>query len=293
MLHVGGLSGIGKTRTVFEACLRNPELKGVFYIERFEQVGRELYRYLEEDGRHVYLVIDETPLDEVEAVMARLKEFADRVRRCDDRPHRTTSGNHTGRDHRLGGAGHRHRRVRGRRRTAGPGLPDAVLHSIAAQSGHDLRLALLLVQASERLPQFYGVPVVNIDGVWQRVMGLFAQEIGDPNDFRRFYEVLTVSIDVGMADDVAGEIESLARHFQHPVEHIREAAATAFRRGLGNRHRRFFNRPRGHWPRGCSRSGFGPESVTFWRASSTHYPRGSAGDFWNAAMIAPDLCVRR
>src|SRR5581483_4853608 len=70
-------------------------------------------------------------------------------------------------------------------RAAGHGLPDDVLRSIASQSGHDLRLALLLVRASKRAPEFRGVPVVSIDGVWQRLMAMFATQIGEAHDFRR------------------------------------------------------------------------------------------------------------
>src|SRR5262249_37504903 len=51
---------------------------------------------------------------------------------------------------------------------------------------------------------------------------------------------LTASIDVGMTEDVASELDALARHFEHPVEHIRDAAAVAFNCGLGIRTRRFF-----------------------------------------------------
>src|SRR5260370_30885871 len=80
VLHIAGLSGIGKSRTVFEACSRKLELAGVFYVESFEQVDRGLYKYLEQDGRHVQLVIDETSLDEADGLRSRVSEFADRLR---------------------------------------------------------------------------------------------------------------------------------------------------------------------------------------------------------------------
>src|SRR5262249_13056553 len=77
-------------------------------------------------------------------------------------------------------------------------------------SGHDLRLALLLVRATKQSPEFQGLPLINIDGVWERLMGLFRLRVGDTNRFREHYEVLTVSIDVGIAEDVAGELAVLA-----------------------------------------------------------------------------------
>jgi hypothetical protein len=239
VLHVAGLSGIGKTRTVYEACRRAPELKGVFYFGQYGQVGFNLYRYLEEEGRHVCLVIDETPLDRVETVMGRLGDFADRIRVVTIGP--AVRQPAITRDNILVlPEPDRDAGVFEVVRAAGSLLSEEVQRSIAEQSSHDLRLALLLVRASLRLPDFRGVPVVNIDGVWQRLMGLFAHEIGDPHEFRKFYEVLTSSIDVGMFDDVGGEIAALAAHFKHPLEHVRDAAVTSVRCGLGLRTRRFF-----------------------------------------------------
>jgi hypothetical protein len=243
VLHIAGLSGIGKTRTVFEACQRAPELNGVYYIEQFEQVDRALYRYLEEPDRYIVLVIDETPLDQIEAIIGRLGEFAERVRVVTIGP-AVRQAPTTKSEIIVLPEPESETDVLAVARAAGTLLPDAVCQSIAVQSGHDLRLALLLVQASLRLPEFRGVPVINIDGVWQRLMGLFAQEIGNPAAFRSAYEVLTASIDVGMTEDVGEEIIALAKHFQHPVEHVRDAAATSSRCGLGIRTRRFFEASR-------------------------------------------------
>ena len=51
-----------------------------FYVEREEYASRDLYNFLEEEGRHVILIIDETPLDHLARIQARLEEFSDRVR---------------------------------------------------------------------------------------------------------------------------------------------------------------------------------------------------------------------
>jgi hypothetical protein len=239
VFHIAGLSGIGKTRTVFEACYREPELNGIFYVERFEQVSRELHRYLEVDRRQVYLVIDETSFDQMDRLRVQLSEFAERVRVVTIGPAVRQAA--ISQDNILilpepeTEAG-----VLEVVRAGGPELPDDVLRSIASQSGHDLRLAMLLVEASKRLPEFRGILIVNIDDVWKRLMGLFAHEIGDPHKFRCFYELLTTSIDIGMADDVAGEIEALAKHFEHPVEHFRATVSTSVRCGLGIRTQKFF-----------------------------------------------------
>src|SRR5579864_7586982 len=240
VLHIAGLSGIGKTRTVLEGCSRHPNLAGVFYVGRYEQVNLTLRRYLEVEGRHVLLVIDETPFEKVEEIISRFGEYSDRLRVVSMGP-AVRQSSRVSRDEILilpepEGESEILQVIR----TTGAGLREEVLDSIAGQCRHDLRLALLLVQAARRLPQFGGVAVDGIDGIWERVTGLFAQEIGNYHDFRKFYEVLTASVDVGMADNDGREIKILAEYFEHPEQHVRDAANISERCGLGIRAGRFF-----------------------------------------------------
>jgi hypothetical protein len=239
VLHIAGLSGIGKTRTVFEAFRRQTELQAVFYIQRFEHLSRELYRYLENEDRNVFLVVDETPLDQVPGLISRLGDFAERIRVVTLGP-AVRQAAVTRDEIRILPEPDTEEGVLAVVRSAGRALAEPVQRSIALQSGHDLRLALLLVEASLRLDEFRGVPVVNIDGVWSRLMALFEQEIGDRHSFRQVYEVLTPSIDVGMDGEFGVEVEALATHFQHPVEHVRDVANRSARCGLGIRTRHFF-----------------------------------------------------
>ena len=198
----------------------------------------ELYRYLEEPQRRAYLVVDETPLHELETIAGRLSGSADigwsrSVRLAVSRISPLARSTVLPEPDTATG-------VLEVVRVAGAGLSESVLQSIAMQAGHDLRLALLLVQASKELPQFHGVPVVNIDGVWDRLMSLYKNHIGDTDAFRERYEVLTASVDVGRADDVVGELATLARFFEQPVEQVRAAAVLAIDCGLGSGTRRFF-----------------------------------------------------
>jgi hypothetical protein len=242
VLHVAGLSGIGKTRTIFEACRANEELKGVFYVERFEHIeggAHELYRYLREDGRNIYLVLDETRLEQIETIKGRFAEYADRVRVVTIGPAirqppvsrddvmilsepETDSG------------------VLEIVRTAGPQLSPDVQKSIADWSSQDLNLALLLVEASKQIPEYRGVPLVDIDAVWERLMRLFTTQIGDKSAFRERYEVLTTSVDVGVAEDATEEVVALALFFGKHQDQVRSAADIARKCGLGIRTRRFF-----------------------------------------------------
>src|SRR5262249_28320430 len=63
VLHLAGLSGTGKTRTVLEVCRSEPALRGILYVSQFELRNEELFRYLEATGRQARVVFDEVPLN--------------------------------------------------------------------------------------------------------------------------------------------------------------------------------------------------------------------------------------
>ncbi len=242
VFHIAGLSGIGKTRTVFEACQANEELNGVFYVERFEQIERgahDLYRYLQEDGRNVYLVIDETRLEQIDTIKGRLSEYADRVRVVTIGPAIRQAPVAQG-DVLVLSEPETDSGVLEIVRAAGAELSPEVQKSIAYWSSQDLSLALLLVQASKEIAEFRGVPLVNIDGVWERLMRLFAVQVGDRNVFRERYEVLTTCVDVGVAEEAIGEVTALATFFGKHQDEVLSAAEVAHKCGLGIRTRRFF-----------------------------------------------------
>ena len=239
VLHVAGLSGIGKTRTVFQACLREDDLAGVFYLSRNSDFTKELYRYLEDNDSVVQFVVDEVRLEDLEYIASRLSKFAARVRVV-------TVGPAARQRHRAAGnililpepadADEVLRVISG----LGAGLSSEVLRSIAEQSRHDLRLAIKLTEASHRTPELRDRPVIDVDDIWNRLMALFGSEAGDPAKFRDYYEVLTTSVDVGLEGEFGGELAALAGHFEHPVEHLRAVALQAVNCGLGIRAARFF-----------------------------------------------------
>jgi hypothetical protein len=244
VLHIAGFSGIGKTRTVFEACrsitFTDPrgreirELEGVFYLARHTGLSPELYRYLEEEGRHAQLVIDEVPLSELDTIAGRVSHLSERVRVVTIGPAlRLDAGRRAADPNVLLLAGPTTEGgVLAVARSAGAGVPDEVLRSIAEASAHDLRLALLLVDAAVRLTEFRAQPVVDVDGIWARLMALFGSFIGDTARFRDCYEVLTASIDVGRAGRYADELRFLADHFHTPLPELERTISRAAQCGL-------------------------------------------------------------
>ncbi|QDU21283.1 ATP-binding protein [Urbifossiella limnaea] len=238
VLHVAGLSGIGKTRVAFEACRRNERLNGVFYLPRYTDLTLALRRAIEAADA-VTLVVDETSFSEFEQVRALFADRPAQVRIVTLGP-AARQRVHAHPDLIVVPEPQTEGEVLAVIRGPGQSLPEAVLQSIAARSAHDLRLALLLVEATRRRPDFQTVPLLDFDGVWRRVTTLFSSHIPDPVAFRSRYEVLTVSVDVGVRDEYGDELRALAGYFGIPESHLLDALNVAEGCGLGVRTTRFF-----------------------------------------------------
>lgn len=241
VFHLAGLSGVGKTRTVIEACLDKQELNDTLYAP---VMGKELdgfLRHIESPKRCVRLIIDEVPLAEYEPLLYRFRDFGKRIRIVTIGPAKRDESRRSSNpllyvleepDASEG--------VLRVVRQAGDRLPDDVLRSIADASGHDLRLALLLVVATLRNPDVRTIPVRNHDDVWQRVTSLFASRLGDVAQFTERYEILTSAIDIGHRGDYRNEVEYLARHFNKETIDFDRAISSAHDCGLGLKTYNFF-----------------------------------------------------
>ena len=64
-------------------------------------------------------------------------------------------------------------------RRAGDGLSEPVLESIARFAAQDLRLALMLVEASRQGGEFRDLPIQDGEEVWKRVTHLFRDRLGN------------------------------------------------------------------------------------------------------------------
>ncbi|MBO0699608.1 MAG: hypothetical protein J2P46_14530, partial [Zavarzinella sp.] len=238
VLHIAGLSGIGKSRTVFEACQRNDQLHGVFYLARSADLSLPLERAFH-NAQEVLVVIDETPLEEIDAIAARFGDCADRVRIVTIGP-ASRQRAIARRDIVVVPEPEDENEVLAVIRAPGTGLSEEVLRSIAARSAHDLRLALMLVQASHQDAELRMVPLADFNDVWNRVMRLFRAEVPDPTSYRRRYEVLTVGIDVGIQGELRSELQGLAKYFGQAEGDLLDCLNVAADCGLGVRAGRFF-----------------------------------------------------
>jgi hypothetical protein len=80
VIHLVGWSGIGKTRTVQQAC-EVPSLEGVLYFPTLEAFKSSVEEHLtRRDGIHAAVVIDEVEIDDFVSLQTGLSDFRDRLR---------------------------------------------------------------------------------------------------------------------------------------------------------------------------------------------------------------------
>jgi hypothetical protein len=241
VLHLAGLSGIGKTRTVLEACRDQRELSGVLYIPQYANFRDLFLQHLTRNSHALALiVIDEVPLEDVRSLTSKVDQFSNRIRIVTIGPARR---NERGRPSanilvlqepqtRLG--------VLEVIRRVGSGISQPVLESIAHFSAHDLRLALMLLEATRQDGNFRDLPIEDGEDVWRRVTSLFTARLGDLEAFRTHYPYLTFAIDIGVEGELRREMEEVARQFAVPVQRLDEAIDFASSCGLGFRSTAFF-----------------------------------------------------
>jgi hypothetical protein len=80
LLHVAGLSGSGKTRTVIQACKDEPALAGVVYCPALSDSVDRLLTHLNAKSGSALLIIDEVPLDDYEFLARRVERMPATVR---------------------------------------------------------------------------------------------------------------------------------------------------------------------------------------------------------------------
>lgn len=240
VFHLAGLSGIGKTRIAIDTCLQDHRLADTLYVAAHSQISKELWRRLN-DSTRVLLIIDEVPLEELTRLQDRFEGCGDRIRIVSIGP-ATRGETRRPRDPML------HLLEPPDETTgvlpvvsaAGSDLAEDVRQSIAHFSGHDLRLAILLVEATRRNGTFSKSPLRDYEDVWQRIMSLFSSQIKDAARFRRLYELLTLAVDIGHDSEHGDELRLLAAHFNETEEDLRRTIEDAYESGLGDRLKAFF-----------------------------------------------------
>ena len=240
VFHIAGLSGVGKTRTVLEACRADPSLQDTLYVPSYEDLHNDTLRYLEDAkaGSCARLIMDQVPLNDYQRLSDRLEDAAGRIRVVTIGPAKRGERSRASIVVLAEPSSEDALRVLS---GTTQGLDQDVLKSIAVNSGHDLRLAILLARATRADPASRGMPVRNHEDVWHRVVLLFKRELGGTvAEFEQAYPFLTVAIDLGRTDKHRRELEYVADYFQRQEAELDGAIDKAGKCGLGLKTPSFF-----------------------------------------------------
>lgn len=240
VIHLAGWSGIGKTRAVLHACLKEAGLEGVLYFPTLEgfTAGAEDY-LVRNEGARAAVVIDEVEVTDWRGLRERVAHYGERVRIVT-----VGAGTKEGitpldgvvvvpTPESTGG-------VSEVIRAADPTLSSERAAHLARWCDHDLRLALLLVEANRQDPGLTEQAISSAEDVWRRVLNLFREEIGDVNAFRDVLEILCVSIDIGNSGEPRKELQYLGEYFGKPEAAFDRVITQAIDCGLGRQQGRFF-----------------------------------------------------
>ena len=177
VLHLAGLSGVGKTRTVLEACRDQRDLSGVLYIPRHADFREPLLRHLTRNSNLLALVVvDEMPLEDLRSFISHVEHLSSRLRFVSIGPARRNERGRASANILVLPEPDTREGVLEVVRRAGAGISEPVLESIARFSAHDLRLALMLVEATRQDGGFRHLPIEDGEDVWRRVTSLFAPD---------------------------------------------------------------------------------------------------------------------
>src|ERR1043166_2219545 len=237
VLHIAGWSGIGKTRSVLEACRKECALEGVLYFPRFEDFTNAEDYLLRNHSLRAVIVVDEVERGQSYDLRSRVSGYEGRLRIITIGP--ATSHNFEEREDLItfqtpeleGG-------VPAVIRAADTKInPDQISH-IASFAEHDLRLALVLVEANQRDPFLANSPIA-VDHVWRSVLDRFKSDIPDAAKFSELYDLLSCCKDIGNKGETRKELEYLAQHFGRAVADFDQVIAQAIASGLARQQGRY------------------------------------------------------
>ncbi len=251
VLHIAGLSGIGKTRLVFEACRHEHVPKTITYFESYMECMELVKRLAEDTGLSIRFVVDEVSLDQHVELRNKLHGFGDRVRAVS-----------------IGPAGMRdHSRdtimvlpppetdtgvLAVLKHHAPSTVPSDGLQRIAEQCGHDLRFALLMLDAVQREPDLLVDPgslvraLSDTMGLYVSVIRLFSGATGLDAAFQDRYPWLTLGAHIGVKPPREAELAFVAGRASCALIDLEKTVAQAINCGLGDRPGHLFEAvPRG------------------------------------------------
>lgn len=237
VIHVAGLSGIGKTRLVHEACRQSGLEGSIQYFPNYAAVIPMLQRIRNDDCIGAVLVVDECSFTNFSDLLSKLDAARQRIRVISIGP---------------ASAGDKSREgvivlsqpvdadvLKLLKSEAGDGFDTEILKVLSQECGHDLRFALQLWNVVKgdpslatdrgRLVEMLRHPKLVLD----RVLDQFGHEVGDRRAFLDQYRWMTLGRQVGWRPPRRKEIDYLAILSGVGEQAMDDMVAKARRCGLG------------------------------------------------------------
>lgn len=238
VVHLAGMSGIGKSRLVREACTRLRDLHGIgcLYCESYEQVKADLLGLTRLFGtdRHAILVIDEVPFDrEIDVIESHFRNAPSTLRIVTISPAVRQKTQIRGNRILLGEPSGNAALLSVIKQAQGV-LPDERLNLIASKSAQDLRFALRWIKEINRDPD----AVIAITGGAMPLLDHIIKRSGlsqtEQEQLKSLYDAASCFIDVGVAGDMKHEVDTLKELFSledawlgKAIDHARDYGLSA------------------------------------------------------------------
>ncbi|MEK4713320.1 trypsin-like peptidase domain-containing protein [Sporosarcina sp. FSL K6-5500] len=214
ILHLVGRSGIGKTRSTLQACSEKEELSNVLYFNSYVSFIESVNKYIFDPYKRYHFVIDDITINEWESLNRMFSLSNIRVITLGVSPE------------------HKIRAIEGLRIIEQPSDEDIISliqsvnpfidplgrENISRLCDKDLRLLILLLNTYHREQSLTSMLHVgdrfsSIDSTLDRILHQFASELGDINEFKKYYSKLCLLIDIGIAGEYKKEIIYLSDYF--------------------------------------------------------------------------------
>jgi hypothetical protein len=214
LLHITGISGIGKSRLVREACSRYQAKYNVdvLYCEDYETLKAnrlELLRRFNDDQLNAIIVIDEVGLEDLARLESEFELIHDRVRVVTIGPSKRQSytGNR-GNILLLAEPQTSHDVIAVITQNAA-GLPKNIVNSVAERSSHDLRLALLLLRAVKDDPDGPQEIVGGVMQLFDRIVKRMRLNDAEKGHLELLYRAACCFIDFGISGEYKNELDHI------------------------------------------------------------------------------------
>lgn len=235
--HVAGLSGIGKTRLVYEACLRSGLKDSLLYYPSYSSVLPMLGRIRDNPLLRCTLIVDECTLNDMTLLDGQVQAYGDRVRVVSIGP---AGANDKSREFIDVLAPPKDTSVLALLKSlTGETVDAAVLQRLAQTSSHDIRFAIQLLRVVQMDPGLasdltkLSEALVNPEFLFNRVLALYSADIGDQTQFLKSYRWLTLGREVGCLAPRRNELEFLADSAGVATVALDDIVAQAKACGLG------------------------------------------------------------